>query len=245
MQAACRTVALASGPSCSSPSDVLRSTSAPAVRDALLFHAAFAGLAAGALALPAPALGWRLLALVVLYSVALPLVGRVRGHAAWVRMWAFCALVSLFQVLPDAFLATVLGSLDFPPTGGPRLGPVPLAMAGMWTIPLWVALFAARSLTRDLRVRIAWAALVGGVLFVGAEATLWAVPIWRATGVATAGPVALYVIGPEVLLGGVACFAELWTRAWRAPVRVAAAAGVMLVYLGALCVSYLLIEGGA
>ena len=160
------------------------------------------------------------------------------------RLWAFCATVSVFQVAPDAFLAAVLGVLDFPETGGPRLGPVPLAMAGMWTIPLWIALFTARVATPDLARRAMVAAAVGGALFVGSEATLWAVPVWRAVGVTMAGPVALYVIVPEVLVGGVAYVAYVATRERAWPVRVSAAAGVSLVYLGALCVSYLVVEGG-
>ena len=160
-------------------------------------------------------------------------------------MWSFCALVSLFQTVPDVFLVRVLGTLEFPPYGGPRLAGVPLAMAGMWTIPLWVALFAARTLTRDLRLRVLWAALLGGLVFVVAEAVLTRIPIWRATDVARVGPVAAYVVVPEVVLSGVACLAEFGTRRWRLGMRVAAAGAVSLIYLGALCVSYLLIEGGA
>lgn len=226
------------------PTVVTHHSAPGAVRDAVLFHAAFAALALVGLALPQPALGWRLLGLVALYSAALPLVGRARGHDEWVPLWAFCAVVSLFQVAPDAFLAGVLGTLDFPETGGPRVGPVPLAMAGMWTIPLWVALFTAHVASRDAGRRVAVAALVAGVLFVGSEATLCAVPIWRAVGVTMLGPVAVYVVVPEVLIGGVAYLAYAGTRERTRPVRLAAAAGVSLVYLGALCVSYGLVDGG-
>ncbi|WP_420454399.1 DUF6989 domain-containing protein [Rubrivirga sp.] len=212
-------------------------------RDALAFHAAFAVVAGLTLALPAPALGWRVLALVALYNVALPVVGRVRRHHGWVALWAFLAPLSAFQVVPDAVLADVLGSLDFPDTGGPRLGPTPLAMAGMWTIPLWGALFVAERLSRGSAARgAAWAAALTGVLLVGAEATLWAVPIWRAVDVATVGPVAWYVILPEVLLGAVSYLAFQQTRRRSVAVRVAAAALVSLVYLGALAASYWMIE---
>ena len=216
----------------------------------IALHAAFAVVAALVLAWPtvvlpsrgaafaAPPLGWRLLGLVVLYNVALPLVGRWRGRAGWAELWAFLVPLSAFQVVPDAFLAGVLGSLDFPDTGGPRLGPVPLALAGMWTIPLWLSTWAG------LRARSAWAAAaVAGVLFVGAEATLWAVPVWRAVGVATVGPVAVYVVAPEVLLGGAAYGAFVWSRGRAGWVRVTAAAAVSLLYLGAACACYLAVEG--
>lgn len=101
------------------------------VRDAVAFHVGFGVVAGFGLALPAPALGWRLLALVVLHNVALPAAGGVRGDRQWGVLWAFLVPLSAFQVVPDAFLATVLGSLDFPETGGPRVLGVPLAMAGM------------------------------------------------------------------------------------------------------------------
>ena len=214
------------------------------VRDAIAFHAVFALIAGATLALPVPDLGWRLLGLVILYSVALPLVGRVRRHHEWVPLWGFLALVSVFQVVPDAFLASVLGTLHFPDTGGPRLGTTPLAMAGMWTIPLWVSLFTARQLDRGDVRRGAWiAALVCGVVLVGSEATLWAVPIWEAAeGVTTIGRVAVYVILPEVLLGAVAYLAYMSTRNESWSVKLAAAGLVSLVYLGALCASYGLVE---
>lgn len=214
------------------------------IRDAIALHAAFALIAGGTLALPVPDLGWRLLGLVILYSVALPLLGWARGHSAWVPLWGFVALVSAFQVVPDAFLASVLGTLEFPDTGGPRLGTTPLAMAGMWTIPLWVSLFTARQLDRDdVRRGVGIAALVCGVVLVGSEATLWAVPIWHAAeGVTTIGRVAVYVIIPEVLLGAVTYLAYMSTRDLSWWIRFTAAGLVSLVYLGALCASYGLVE---
>ena len=222
-----------------------------AVRDAAWFHAAFAVVAVLALLLPAPDLGWRLLALVVLYNVALPLVGRARGHRDWVALWAFLLPLSLFQVVPDAFLASVLGSLDFPDIGGPRLGDVSAAMAGMWTIPLWVSLFVAgRQSGGDLRRGAVWAAALAGVLLVGAEATLTApsplglgtVPIWRAVDGTTVGPVAVYVVLPEIVLGAVAWIAFRLTRPAGRLTEVGAAVLVALVYLGALAASFLVVE---
>ncbi|MEM0962360.1 MAG: hypothetical protein AAGK21_07505 [Bacteroidota bacterium] len=214
------------------------------VRDAVAFHAAFGVLALAGLALPAPALGWRLLALVVIYNVAFFLVGRWRMHREWTRLWAFLVPLSAFQVIPDAVLVGVIGSLDFPDTGGPRLGPIPLAMAGMWTIPLWVALFAADRQRAGDRVRILVAGLFTGLILVGAEATLWAIPIWQAVGVTTVAHVALYVVLPEVLLGSVAYAAYLSTRDGSRGRQVAAAALVSLVYAGALVTSYGIIERG-
>ena len=82
------------------------------------------------------------------------------------------------------------------------------------------------------------------MLLVGAEATLWAVPIWRAVGVTAVGPVAVYVVLPEVLLGAVAWLAYAFTRSASRPVQVGAAALVSLVYLGALAASFGAVERG-
>ncbi|WP_412067872.1 DUF6989 domain-containing protein [Rubrivirga sp. IMCC43871] len=216
-----------------------------AVRDALAGHAAFGAVAVATLAAPVGDLGWRLLALVVLYNVALPVVGHWRGHTDWVRLWAFLVPLGAFLVVPDAFLAVVLGVLDFPDTGGPRVWELPLAMAGMWTVALWPPLYAADRLARGmLGWGVGWAAVLAGVVLVAAEATLWAVPIWRAVGVATVGPVAAYVVLPEVVLGAVAYVAYRSTVRKGLVARVAAAALVALVYLGALATAFLLIEGG-
>lgn len=229
----------------------------PSAKDAVFFHAAFAVVAVAVLLIPpgfgpeavggpGVPLGWRLLGLVVLYNVALPLVGRGRGHAEWAPIWVTTALISAFQVVPDAFLVTVLGTLDFPDTGGPRLGGVPLAMAGMWTIPLWISVFAGRQRDRESPTRGALvAAVVCGALLVGAEATLWAVPIWRAVGVATLGPVALYVVLPEIVLGAAAYGAYRLVRRRLLWLRVVAGAAVSLIYLGGLAASYLALESGA
>ena len=225
-------------------------------RDAVTFHAAFAvvalavlfippGLGPEAVGSPGVPLGWRLLGLVILYNVALPLVGRSRGHPEWASLWLSMALISVCQVVPDAFLATVLGTLDFPDTGGPRLGGVPLAMAGMWTIPLWIAVFTGRRLGAGDPVRGALvAAAVAALLLVGAEATLWAVPIWHAVDVAQVGPVALYVVVPEAVLGATAYLAYVGTRDRALVIRALAGGAVMLIYLGGLAAWYLIIEGG-
>jgi hypothetical protein len=153
--------------------------------------------------------------------------------------------LSVFQLVPDAFLADVLGSIDFPDTGGPRIGPLPLAMAGMWTIPLWALLFAADRLGQGSQGRgAAWAAALAGLVLVGSEATLWALPIWEAVGVQRIGPVATYVILPEVLLGAAAYGAFVATRDRSRAVQVVAAALVAVLYTGALATSYLFLEAG-
>ncbi|MEL6615714.1 MAG: hypothetical protein AAFQ43_08255 [Bacteroidota bacterium] len=213
-------------------------------RDLLVFHGLFAAVAVGGLLLPVGPIGWRVLILVVLYNVALPLWARARGHSRAFGLWRFLVPLSLFQVVPDAFLADVLGVLVFPDTGGPRLGSVSLALAGMWTIPLFAIAWIAGRVEEGRGATVAgWTA--AGLALVGfgaAEATLWVIPIWYTQGVAQIGAVALFVLAPEALLGATTYLAERETRD-RGPLAQVGAAGlVALVYLGALGASYWFFE---
>ena len=218
----------------------------PSDRHVLGFHLVFAALASAALLAPVETpSGVRIFLLVVFYNMALPLAAHQLDHRRWIRIWLFLVPVSAFQVLPDAFLAARLEVLVFPNLGGPRLGPVPAAMAGMWTIPLFLVLYLGeRCLAeKNLSTALGAVAVASAVLFVGAEATLWAVPIWYAQGVHTVGHVALYVIVPEILLG-LAAFIACEELADRHPtLQVLAAFCVSTFYLGALGISHLLVEG--
>ena len=207
------------------------------LRDAVAFHVAFGVLAAAVLIAGPGRFGLRLLGLAALYHVAFPLVGRWRGRTTWVRLWAFLVPLGLFQLGPDAFLADVLGTLRFVDNGGPRVGPVPLALAGMWAVPLWLSTFAG------LRTRSAGvAALVAGLLFLAAEFVFGTGVVWDAVGVTDAGPVAAYVLLPEALLGAATYAAFVWAdgRPWYQ--QVGAAAVVSTFYLGALAASYGIID---
>lgn len=100
------------------------------------FHAVFAAVAVAVLLIPVPALGLRVLALVVIYNVALPVFARrTDDDVLWVT-WVVLAPMSVLMVLPDWFLSAVLGTLRFPDTGAPYIGTMPLFMAGMWAIAL-------------------------------------------------------------------------------------------------------------
>ena len=86
------------------------------------FHAVFAAVAVAVLLIPVPALGLRVLALVVIYNVALPVFARrTDDDVLWVT-WVVLAPMSVLMVLPDWFLSAVLGTLRFPDTGAPYIG---------------------------------------------------------------------------------------------------------------------------
>lgn len=207
-----------------------------AASHALILHLLLAASAAAALRwLHAPMLGLGVLGLVVGYNLLLPALANRAGHYDWLDIWGFLLPLSVFQVVPDWVLSQLLGILVFPDLGAPRLGTVPVYMAGMWVIPLfWILWLAGRSL--------ALSSLLALLVFGAAE---WAAPLlrlWQPQHVAQSYGIAHYVLLPEALLGWAAAFAfrEVQGRAF--PVRVAAAAAVSVFYTGALVVAYFLGE---
>lgn len=228
-----------------------------ALRAIVAFHAAFL-LCAGAIALlEAPAKGWAVLGLVVAYNVGLPLTARAVGRADWVRLWAFLLPLSIFQILPDWVLASEIGTLRFPPIGGPRIDDaIALAMGGMWVVPLFVVLATARGnsgaragsstgapVSALAGSGAALAALLALVVFLGSELMAPLLELWEPVGETTrVAGVALYVLPAEAALGWAAAtaFALAGTARW--PARVAAALAVSTFYTGALVLCHFVID---
>jgi hypothetical protein len=213
-------------------------------RFVLWFHAGFALLAGLALALPVAPLGMRILALVVLYNIAFPILTRHSAYAQTRKLWEYLLPLSILMTLPDWFLSDVLRVLIFPETGSPFIGTVPLFMAGMWVIPLFIIVYCGQQTEeRYGRPTALFAvAAISLVMFGGAEATLWAVPIWYAQNVTQVAHVALYVLVPEIALGVTAYLAYMQTRHAFRSLQLLSAWVVMCLYLGHLCLFYLLIE---
>ena len=203
-------------------------------------HAALFAGGAVALSLDPPAQGWGVLVCVVAYVTALVAVCRATGRTDLLELAVFVALVSAFQVLPDWVLADVVGTLRFPDTGGPRLDDViPLAMAAMWVAPL----FAAVALSGGRPGR---AALLSGVIFLGAELLAPALGLWEPVGdTHRLLGVAVYVVPAEAALGWATATAFSQVRHRSVPVRVAAALAVSTFYLGALVLTHFLVDVAA
>ena len=201
-----------------------------------LFHGAFAGLCGAALLLSGHRPGPAILALTLGYNVALPALCVATGDRASLAIWRFLVPLSVFMVLPDAFLAAHLRVLVFPDTGAPFAGPVPLFMAGLWVIPLFLVIHAGE------RWGASGAAVASFVIFTLAEATLWMVPVWEAQDVARIGHVALYLLVPETVLGLSAWLAWRATRTAGPGLQTAAAAAVMILYLGNCALFWFLLE---
>lgn len=190
-----------------------------------------------ALALDPPAQGWAVLVVVVAYVAALLAVCRATGRDDLLELAGFLAIVSVFQVLPDWVLADLVGTLRFPDTGGPRVDDViPLAMAAMWVAPLFIAV--ALSGGRPGR-----AALLAGIVFLGAELLAPTLDLWAPTGdTHRLLGVAVYVVPPEAALGWAAATAFAAVRHRSLPARVAAALAVSTFYLGALVLTHFVVD---
>lgn len=202
--------------------------------------AVHAGLAVGgavALALDPPAQGWGVLLVAAAYVAGLVWACRRAGRADLADLAGFLALVSVFQLLPDWVLADLVGTLRFPDTGGPRVDDViPLAMAAMWVPPLFWSVALAGG-------RPARAAVLAGVVFLGAEVLAPVLDLWEPVGATTRVlGVAVYVLPAEVALGWAAATAFALVRHHPLPVRVGAAAAVSTFYLGALVLSHFLVD---
>jgi hypothetical protein len=206
----------------------------------LPLHGAFALLAIAVLALPLGQTGVKVLGLVVVYNIAVPVVARrTRDDALWIT-WAVLAPMSVLMVLPDWFLSAVLGTLDFPNTGAPYIGTMPLFMAGMWTIALLPLMMIGRVVeaARGTAVAFAVVAASGLALFIAAEWLAPAIPLWEPVGVSMALGIAVYVLLPE--LGLCVATYELVRGARRRPLpaTVGGIIAVPFMYLGMLATSY-------
>lgn len=208
------------------------------LRPTLLLLGGTTVLAVVVLALPAPALGVRVTAIVVAFHAGL--LALSRWVPGWRWAWAVLAPLSVLMVLPDWFLSAELGTLVFPDTGAAYLGTVPVFMAGMWTMALFplVLLGDAVESRRGLRPALASVAVAGLALFWAAELLAPVVPLWEPVGVRLVGGVAAYVLPAELVL---AVAAWLLVRDADTRPRAQTAAGVVLLpfcYLGLLATGY-------
>ncbi|MET0929868.1 MAG: hypothetical protein ABWX74_10130 [Aeromicrobium sp.] len=203
----------------------------------VVVHAGLLAAGAVVLSLDPPAKGWGVLATVLAYVVALQVAARRSGRADLVALAAFLVPVSVFQILPDWVLADLVGTLRFPDTGGIRVDDViPLAMGGMWVAPLFIAVALSGG-------RPARAAVLAAVVFLGSEIAAPGLGLWEPNGDTTRwGDVAIYVIPAEAALGWATAVAFRATRRSSTSHRIAAALAVSTFYLGALVLSYFLID---
>lgn len=216
------------------------SAAAPDLRVWLGGFGGFAVLAVIGLLLPIGPLGWRVLALVVVFHIGTVVLARRTGDASLWSAWTVLAPLSVLMVLPDWFLSAELGTLTFADTAAPFIDTVPLFMAGMWTIALLPVVFVGLMVSsrRSVRTGALAAAAAGFVMFWGAELFAPAIPLWEPVGVAMIGGIATYVIVPEIVLS--LCAYLLVATRGMLPVS-ATTLGIVLLpftYTGMLATSY-------
>lgn len=211
-------------------------------RELVVLHVAFAVLATVVL-LPGGPVGWRSAVLLVVYDVAVVTLARRRGDRELLRLWWFAAVLSLWQVLPDAFLVEGLDVLVFPDDGFPDLGPVTGVMAALWTVPIVVVVAGATAVERRGGVRAGnlAAAVIAAIVFAGGEAALTSAGLWEARNVREVAGVALYVLPAEMVLGVAAHRVFHAIRFRHAVAAVPAALLVTVVYTGAAAIGWLLL----
>jgi hypothetical protein len=206
-------------------------------RTALAAGAAYLFAGTVAILLDPPAKGWAVLAVSIGGCVGLVVVARAERRADWLLALGVLIPISVFQLFPDWFLSAGLGTLRFPDTGGLRVGhAIPLAMCGMWALPLFVVVLAAGD-------RVGRGALAALVVFAATELAAPSLHLWEPAGdVTKVLGVAVYVLPAEAVLGAATVYAVRTVRERSLGVRLLAAAAVSTTYTGALALSWFLVD---
>ncbi|PJZ45055.1 DUF6989 domain-containing protein [Leptospira brenneri] len=189
--------------------------------------------------------GIKLATLTLLFHISFVVVSlSLRWHTPF-RIWKFLVPLSIFMVIPDWFLSSVLQSLVFPEDGLFKIGTVSGYMAGLWVIPLFLCVYTGIKL-EEMSVSIIgtglWVGITALVIFGTSEATMWILGSWYPQNVRMWGHVAYYVLVPEMILGITTYLAYQGFSYSAYIVQIAIGFLVMLLYLGNLSFFYLLIE---
>lgn len=159
------------------------------------------------------------------------------------RQWLFLAVLGALQIFPDWFLVEGLDVLRFA-DHSPSAGPVPLYLAGFWAFPLVVTTYVghrARTRFGALPARFT-VALLALLVFGLGEFILTKIPIWTPHNVQTIGGVALYILPAEIFLAATVFEILEFQRPRHRTSHLLPAGLVMIGYLGAAGLSYLLVE---
>jgi hypothetical protein len=214
-------------------------SSKPATWPVLAAFAAYVAVGAIAVSLDPPAKGYAILACSFGGVLGIFLIAKLQHRAEWLAALTVLIPLSIFQVFPDWFLADALGSIEFPDNGGVRVGDViPLAMAGLWVLPLLIVTRLAKdSLWRGAGIATA--------LFLATELLAPGIDLWKpAGGVHEFAGVAIYVVPAEAALGAATVYATRIASHANWPTRVTAGAAVSVFYTGALALCWLILDDG-
>jgi hypothetical protein len=223
----------------------MKSLQNPSDRDLILLHVVFAILCVIVLTLlPGVVIGVRLLLLVVTYNLMVPLFGKWRNHSDWLKIWTFVFPLSILQVIPDWYLAAELNVIVFPDSGFLAIGTIPIYMAGLWAIPLFIILYLGTRIDQkgSLHFTLLTVGILSLVIFGISEETLWALPAWYAQNVTTIGHVAIYIIIPEIILGVSTFIGYNQTKDKQWIFKIIWVYLIMVLYIGNASLFYFFIE---
>lgn len=214
---------------------------------AVAFHLVFALAAVIGVTIDVGTLGNRILALVVGYNVALPLMAKRNNNREWLDLWHQLVPLSALMVIPDIFQVDYQKVLVYPDTGGPFIGSVSLAMAGMWTIALFPVTLLGRHVDREStkgdgdnkHMGLVAVAFSGLALFVAAEANSWRLPIWETQNCRQWGRMAYFPIPAETLLAVTTYAASFVLESKPFVSKGVTAVLLMLLYAGTAAISFL------
>lgn len=210
---------------------------ATGVRDALIFHALFFAIAIPvALSIAGNTLGVALVVFAIAYNVALPLIGKWRGHGEWFGLWKFLLPLSIALPCADWMLVERMGTLTFPDHGIVRLGgAVPVYFMGLWIMLLWQVCWLAMATRKPYGV-VAALSLGGFLIWEWAARPM---NLWHAQDVLQVQGFAIYPLIPEMLLAIGALW--LWNTLKNKPYtqQFLGALSLAVFYAGALSLSLL------
>ena len=175
--------------------------------------------------------GAALLAAVIGFHGAVGIL--TRGFTQANDAWRFLLPLSVLMILPDWTLSTQVGSLAFQDHTALGLGPVPLFMGGAWAIALLPVVLLAETasqarVSRALAVAGALATFGASEMILGRAGT--PACVWYHIDTLVVGPLALYPLPAQGMLGWLSWEAMRWSRDRGWPAAVGSAVVIAALY---------------
>jgi len=215
-------------------------------KDFIIVHLIFITVCILILSLPIPLpIGIKLFILVIVYNLLVALVGLIRKDKAWIKLWFFTLMISVFQIFPDWFLSAELNILIFPEDGLFKIGTVSGYMLGLWAIPLFMICFIGLKVEELSSKRKGFITVtVCSLLIFGiAEQSMWLLNSWYPQSVTLIfDHLAIYIILPEILLGLSTFYFYSREKSKKMWILIIYAFIIMILYLGNASFFFFLIE---
>lgn len=214
-------------------------------KDFIYSQLVFVAICVIVLLIPCPiSIGIKLFILIITYNILTLLIGVIRNHSAWIKLYLFVLFISIFQIFPDWYLSAQLNILVFPEDGFFKIGTVSAYMLGLWVVPLFIISFISLRIKERYSLKYAYlsAIFLSLIIFSLAEQSMWVFSWYPQNVILLFDHLALYIILPEILLGFSTFYLFLKFMDSKFYLKIALAFIIMLLYLGAANFFYFLIE---